>query len=507
MNIRDDAVRLIKETAKDVLKIPLHEFLNSEYMRHMKYFLGDRNYVELSKLIKLIYSIFEIIDIITFGKYSKEEVLKIQFIASELFTCIQSLKNLRKNQNIHQVKNAYSLFNTIRIQYEDLEFKLQKSLPEKDGRDVDIKIAERKKYIQEQSLYTDEARDQAINEIKKLVDEQLKTPIDELLNSAAIDAFIKRIEDKSIVSQVSSDISLGILRKSYAVMWIISLSSLSYFSHSAFIAVIKNTHELVDLLQEIKEFEFKSEAPDTGKAIKLIIKTSDILKAITKEIDPCMTYLMHEIVIKPDLLPALVKFNESRDKFEKLNDSTNSILKTLVKRVKTIDTLTMEFKEATSAVGSTFLTRVYSDQSKKLEKESGQWLIATSLLAASAVIFACFLLRLGSSQTEFALLFAESSLRIFILGVLITATLWCGRNYRTVRHQEVINIERATIIKTIRAFSESSDDKKVKDLVLTEAVRSVFAPSPTGFVDHSLSRDTHGAISMINSPNSDKSDG
>lgn len=75
------------------------------------------------------------------------------------------------------------------------------------------------------------------------------------------------------------------------------------------------------------------------------------------------------------------------------------------------------------------------------------------------------------------------STKLFILALLITATVWCGRNYKALRHLATINRHRSLSIRTLQAFAHAATDNQAKDAVLMEATRAVFGNVPTGFID------------------------
>jgi hypothetical protein len=72
--------------------------------------------------------------------------------------------------------------------------------------------------------------------------------------------------------------------------------------------------------------------------------------------------------------------------------------------------------------------------------------------------------------------------KLFVLGTLFTATLWCGRMYKATMHQSATYRHRGLSIQTLEAFHHSAADPTAKDAVVMEAARAVFGSTPTGLI-------------------------
>lgn len=86
-------------------------------------------------------------------------------------------------------------------------------------------------------------------------------------------------------------------------------------------------------------------------------------------------------------------------------------------------------------------------------------------------------------------LLQKLSTKLVILALLFSATFWCGRVYKALKHLETINRHRAVSIQTLQAFVRAASENQTKDAVLMEAARAVFGNVPTGYVDSSSSGD------------------
>ena len=82
-------------------------------------------------------------------------------------------------------------------------------------------------------------------------------------------------------------------------------------------------------------------------------------------------------------------------------------------------------------------------------------------------------------------LFQKLGTKLVILLLLVSATAWCGRIYKALKHLATIYHHRALSIQTLQAFSAAASDEHTKNAVLLEATRAVFGNMPTGYVEGS----------------------
>jgi len=73
--------------------------------------------------------------------------------------------------------------------------------------------------------------------------------------------------------------------------------------------------------------------------------------------------------------------------------------------------------------------------------------------------------------------------KLAALVVLFTATLWCGRTYKALKHLSTVNRHRALSLQTFQAFSQAASNDVTKDAVLMEATRAIFGSTATGYLD------------------------
>lgn len=140
----------------------------------------------------------------------------------------------------------------------------------------------------------------------------------------------------------------------------------------------------------------------------------------------------------------------------------------------------------------------FSEEAATTDQTARKWLYVTIGFAAVTVIVALGL-AVGpavlsfnypdSTYTRYVLDPASvvqvqlMTSKAVILVVLLLGTLWCGRIYKVLRHQATINRHRALALETFDAFTQSTSDPAIRDVVLTEATRTIFGVTSPGFID------------------------
>jgi hypothetical protein len=156
------------------------------------------------------------------------------------------------------------------------------------------------------------------------------------------------------------------------------------------------------------------------------------------------------------------------------------------KRIE-IDGLVQATREAAAEAGVAEFTRDFTEAADGARKSAQKWLYWSVGISLVTLIFSL-------TAIGFALLDPPSSIvdavsrvvsKSFVLAVLLGATAWTAKIYKSLKHLEAINRHRANAIKTFQAFVKSTADEATKNAVLLETTRSIFAVQASGFIDAS----------------------
>ena len=139
-------------------------------------------------------------------------------------------------------------------------------------------------------------------------------------------------------------------------------------------------------------------------------------------------------------------------------------------------------REASASAGVAHFTIDFLSEAQNMEKQAKNWLITTIILASASLVFAIYFLNANPDLSTTAKVVQYVSSKIFILVLLITATLWCGNLYKAAKHQSAANKFKGNSLKTFQAFVKATDDNAIRDAVLIETTRAIFSESATGYI-------------------------
>lgn len=165
---------------------------------------------------------------------------------------------------------------------------------------------------------------------------------------------------------------------------------------------------------------------------------------------------------------------------------------------KEIDDIITKAREASASAGAAVFTQDFDRESIKLSDNATRWLITTTVLGSVTLIVAVLTWFWSPTGLDTGQIWQKVASKFIILSILLTATMWCGKIYKALMHQSVINRHRALSLQTFQAFSSAASDVQTKDAVLLETTRSIFSQCMTGYVDSaSASADSDARVIEI----------
>ena len=165
--------------------------------------------------------------------------------------------------------------------------------------------------------------------------------------------------------------------------------------------------------------------------------------------------------------------------------------------------------EASAEKAKEPFTKFYEKEADDCQKYADRWMYATAALAFltlllsakfSGIVVDILGIRIFglSSEANNNLISINAIPRITFLTVLIGATLWCGKNYKSYMHLYAVHRHRALSLQSLRAFRETALDDNAKDAVTVEAAKAAFGNVPTGFINSGDNSGSDHPIQMLN---------
>ena len=151
---------------------------------------------------------------------------------------------------------------------------------------------------------------------------------------------------------------------------------------------------------------------------------------------------------------------------------------------KELDGIIAAAREASAIVGVAHFTSDFLGQATLLNEQAGTWLKWSGGLAIATgfVAVASFLVPIPAGASN-AVIIQFMTSKLVLLGVMLGATTWCGRNYRALKHQASVNTHRTNALKSFQAFVKATADEGTRNAVLLETTRSIFAIAPSGYLE------------------------
>lgn len=178
--------------------------------------------------------------------------------------------------------------------------------------------------------------------------------------------------------------------------------------------------------------------------------------------------------------PMLEKAKEDQQAIEDILDSLKSAIP--------------KGTEAAAKVGVGIHSHSFDQEVDVLLKEAQKWLNYTGALAlVTAMIASLFwnadyiysaLFNLQPDALEGAAVFRSIGNKAFILLVFGSATLWCGKIYKSLRHQAAAYKQKAISLDTFESFFSAATNPQTKDAVLLETTKAIFSEHRTGYLDN-----------------------
>lgn len=236
--------------------------------------------------------------------------------------------------------------------------------------------------------------------------------------------------------------------------------------------------QLSDLIQQVRQFTLNQNTP--GDVCK------NIITAISSAYDD---------VMNPLLLPLAFTATQATDyaKIEREAKGYHTTMKAEAEGLsKFIATARGEAERALAAVkeqaaeaGVSTNAQIFIGDAQKHHDDAQSWLKATiwmvvvTLVVAVAFLIAAFVYHPADLAATIQYVLAK----LLVLSILLFSVFLCARNYKSQKHNEILNKHRANALMTFRAFVEGTADPRVKDAILLQAAQAAFSGRPTGFND------------------------
>lgn len=255
-------------------------------------------------------------------------------------------------------------------------------------------------------------------------------------------------------------------------------------------SIIHSLESLHPIIDGIHDFDVERENPDArGQLVEQLHGQTEAIVEIVAPWLPYLAYAQGDVQqniqqITDAVTNARAIVEAGREDVDKGKQEVASIIDAA--------------RDASAEAGVATFTRDFADKAAALEKTARWWLIATAAFVGMTISLAIafahgLLLPTGESLAE---LLQVATTKLIVLGLLFSATIWCGRLYKATKHQAAVNEFRANGLKSFQAFVAATDDDATRNAVLLETTHAIFAHAPTGLID-AKAGDSEGSVRVV----------
>lgn len=190
--------------------------------------------------------------------------------------------------------------------------------------------------------------------------------------------------------------------------------------------------------------------------------------------------------------------DSAREEAAKLIGDAEETLKSISRTEKSVSEILDNVRDAAANVGVEIHATIFETESQSLKRQSYWWLVATAvLLIASGFGAAYFYQNPSFALGDITIALQIIVPKVLLLGLLVSITVWCGRNYRALAHEAAVNKHRANALSTFRTFVDATKEPEVRNAVLLEATRAIFSQAPSGYLDKSDNSGSDNRITEV----------
>lgn len=302
--------------------------------------------------------------------------------------------------------------------------------------------------------------------------EGLKDKILEVLDYFKKDLINRREWGTITFSEAEKD-----LDRAKNILSYLEVLPIDYLPEKALDQIIAQVNQLKTSIQNIDEFTIETNNP-TGERDN---RKNDLKNKVDSFYTQTAQWIPFLAYQKGDVTENINKLSESVQKANKIIDEAKN---SVDQRKVEIEDIVKTAKEAAASAGAAVFTEDFSNESINNEEYAKKWLTA-SIVSAVLTIIVVIIMWCLSYKFE-----VKDNLqgiqvitaKVVILSLFVTATIWCAKNYRILKHLSSFNNHRALSLRTLQAFVKAALEDQTRDAVLLEATRAVFTNGATGYL-------------------------
>lgn len=292
----------------------------------------------------------------------------------------------------------------------------------------------------------------------------------------------KSLESRSEWGSIKFDKASPDLKRIFELLSHLSVLPLEYLTDSAVSQINSEVTNASEVFARVDSFKIEQQTPTQirDNLVQEIHGRADQLYTVASPWIPFLAYQKGDVAKNIESLTASV--GQAQTLIEGAKESIKA-------RQAEIETIITQAREASAAAGAAVFTQDFKNEAAAIEGQALWWVKLTASLAVLTLAFAILVWLFPINGDDTPSIIQRFGGKLAALVVLFSATLWCGKTYKALKHLATVHRHRALSLQTFQAFSHAASDDAAKDAVLMEATKAVFGTVPTGFLDAKNSGD------------------
>lgn len=313
-------------------------------------------------------------------------------------------------------------------------------------------------------------------QFRELISECTQSPVDELL----INPDWGKITFEGCRSE---------LERTYSMLNQFKLLPLDLLPDEPTQKIVNTLQPISKTIDQIRSFSIESGNP-TGTRDQLVNQAKSQADQFFTAAHLYIPYLAYQ---KGDVQRNIDELTRSVEKGEQLVEDAQ---KNIEQKQGEISDIIVAARETAASVGVAHFTADFNAEADAQDLSAEKWLKTTGGLAVATIVAALLMIfvpvKPDATTPQVIQIFTS---KVVILGLLFTATIWCGRLYKAARHQSTINKHRANALRTFQAFTKAASDDAARNAVLMETTKSIFSITPSGYLENESTPD--GGLKIV----------
>lgn len=306
--------------------------------------------------------------------------------------------------------------------------------------------------------------------------DQLKSQLAEL---SEIDAQ-KLARTEELGSQLNFERGIPDFRKTLDLFASLARMNLDNVPYTALQQLSGQAQSALATFKQIQSFSVSGTPNPVQARDGLLDTVRNSYDAQWRALSPCIAYLARA---GTDFEAVERRARELTERIERDGERAQEEIKRTAREVEEI---LGSVKTAAAEVGVAQHSTHFHDEAERHRHASRLWMRSVIVLSVVGALYSLWYfqhnLRSLNGSPYWWTHVGYFGSRLLVLSVIFFGIAWSASNFRSHKHNEVVNRHRQNALRTFETFVKAAGEKETKDAVLLAATKSIFEGQSSGYV-------------------------